>query len=230
MQDKPTFTGGNKSFGAALNKTVESLWRHGLNPAGMPGWSESADGWVPPVQFEGGETTILPFDVIKVKPQPEEDGPTIFTLHLPYVRKSNKYDVSELSVPITIEDFEVEAGSWLVAKMLGPIETFIETPEITIEVITEELLEVAWESFPNAHEANPDEPYEWKESRIPLWQFLSEEDKTDTSVLLLTEDDEKNPGQKLKIYGQKFIGTSPQLIYTLALATEDRLRTVPDLI
>lgn len=222
MQDKPTFTGGNKSFGAALNKTVEALWRHGLNPAGMPGWSESADGWVPPVQFEGGETTILPFDVIKVKPQPEEDGPIMFTLQLPYVRKSNKYDVEELSVPITIDDFEVKAGSWVVAKMLGPIATFITTPTITIEVITED----AWTSFPNAHKANASAPYAWTESRIPLWQFLSEENKTDTSILLLSEDDEK-------IYGQKFIGTSPQLVYTLALVDvgdSDRLRTVPELL
>jgi hypothetical protein len=218
MQDKPTFTGGNKSFGAALNRTIESLWRHGLNPAGMPGWSESADGWVPPVPLEGGETAILPFDIIKAKPQPE-NGPTMFTLHRPYVRKSNKYDVEELSVPITIDDFEVEAGSWLVAKMLGPIATFITTPTITIEVITEG----AWTSFPNAHKGNASAPYAWTESRIPLWQFLSEANKTDASVLILSEDDEK-------IYGQKFIGTSPQLIYTLALATGDRLRTVPDLI
>lgn len=223
MQDKPTFTGGNKSFGAALNKTVEALWRHGLNPAGMPGWSESADGWVPPVQFEGGETTILPFDIIKVKPQPEENGPTMFTLHLPYVRKSNKYDVSELSVPITIEDFEIEGGEyWLVAKMLGPISTFITTPTITIEVIKED----DWESFPNAHKANESKPYAWTQSMIPIWKFLSEENKTDTSVFLLSVDDEK-------IYGQKFIGTSPQLVYTLAAIEAGdtaRLRTVPELL
>jgi len=167
------------------------------------------------------EPTHIPFDVIRA-PIQGEDGPTMFTLHLPYVRKSNKYDVEELSVPITIDDFEVEAGSWLVAKMLGPIATFIETPEITIEVITED----AWTSFPNAHKANASAPYAWTESRIPLWQFLSEEDKTDTSVLLLSEDDEK-------IYGQKFIGTSPQLVYTLAAieaGDTDRLRTVPELL
>ena len=63
MQDKPTFTGGNKSFGAALNKTVEALWRHGLNPAGMPGWSESADGWVPPPVFDA-ESPFLPWSIL----------------------------------------------------------------------------------------------------------------------------------------------------------------------
>jgi hypothetical protein len=63
MQDKPTFTGGNKSFGAALNRTIESLWRHGLNPAGMPGWSESADGWVPPLGNRFGSMGKYGFEV-----------------------------------------------------------------------------------------------------------------------------------------------------------------------
>lgn len=218
MQDKPRFTGGNKSFGAALNRTIESLWRHGLNPAGMPGWSESADGWVPPVQLEGAVATLLPFDIVKAIPQPDNPPPT-FTLHLPFVRQSNKVNVGNLSIPITIADFEIEAGSWLVATMTGPIGTFISSPAITIEVVSQS----DWDGYPNAHLTDGSEPYDWTESRIPLWQFLSESNKTDSSVLLLTLDD-------VKTYGQKLIGPSPQLVYTLALTTGNRLRTVPDLI
>lgn len=217
MQDKPTFTGGNKSFGAALNKTVEALWRHGLNPAGMPGWSESADGWVPPPVFAADGSALTAFDIVKASPQPES-GPPTFTLHLPFVRKSNKENVGSLSVSITIADFEIAAGSWLVAKMVGPIATFISAPAITIEVATGD-----WSGYPNAHLTDETSPYNWTESRIPLWQFLTEANKTDSSVLLSTVND-------VRTYGQKLIGSSPQLIYTLALATGDRLRTVPDLI
>jgi hypothetical protein len=217
MHDKPRFTGGNKSFGAALNRTIESLWRHGLNPAGMPGWSESADGWVPPPVFSEDGSSLVPFDIVKATLQPENPPPT-FTLHLPFVRQSNKVNVGNLSVPITIDDFQIEAGSWLVAKMVGPINTFIGSPAITIEVVTGD-----WTGYPNAHKTSDESPYAWTESRIPLWQFLSESNKTASSVLLLTSDD-------VKTYGQKLIGPSPQLVYTLALTTGNRLRTVPDLI
>ena len=217
MQDKPTFTGGNESFGAALNKTVEALWRHGLNPAGMPGWSESADGWVPPPVFAADGSALTAFDIVKASPQPES-GPPTFTLHLPFVRKSNKEDVDAFSVPITISDFEIDPGSWLVAKMVGPIGDFIFSPAITIEMTTGD-----WTDYPNAHLIDEIEPYNWTESLIPLLQFLTEENKTDSSVLLSTIND-------VKTYGQKLIGTSPQLIYTLAVAPENRLRTVPDLI
>lgn len=216
MQDKPTFTGGNKSICAALNKAVEALWRHGLNPAGMPGWSESADGWVPSM-FAADGSLLTAFDIVKASPQPES-GPPTFTLHLPFVRKSNKENVGSLSVPITIADFEIAADSWLVAKMVGPIATFISAPAITIEVATGD-----WSGYPNAHLTDETTPYNWTESRIPLWQFLTEENKTDSSVLLSTVND-------VRTYGQKLIGSSPQLIYTLALATGSRLRTVPDLI
>lgn len=217
MQDKPTFTGGNKSFGAALNKLANALWRHGLNPAGMPGWSESADGWVPPPVFAADGSSLAPFDIVRAVPQPES-GPPTFTLHLPFVRKSNKEDVDAFSVPITISDFEIDPGSWLVAKMVGPIGDFIFAPTITIETTTGD-----WTDYPNAHLIDEIEPYNWTESRIPLWQFLTEENKTDSSVLLSTVND-------VNTYGQKLIGTSPQLIYTLAVAPENRLRTVPDLI
>jgi hypothetical protein len=218
MQDKPTFTGGNKSFGAALNKTVEALWRHGLNPAGMPGWSESADGWVPPPVFAADGSALTAFDIVKASPQPES-GPPTFTLHLPFVRKSNKENVGR-SIPslLLLLISRLTAGSWLVAKMVGPIATFISAPAITIEVATGD-----WSGYPNAHLTDETTPYNWTESRIPLWQFLTEANKTDSSVLLSTIND-------VKTYGQKLIGTSPQLIYTLAVAPENRLRTVPDLI
>jgi len=44
----PRFKLGNKFFAAALNQVVAYARRHGVNPASRPGWSASADGWIPP--------------------------------------------------------------------------------------------------------------------------------------------------------------------------------------
>lgn len=44
----PKFSKGNKFFAKALNDVVSFARRHGVNPASRRGWSESADGWIPP--------------------------------------------------------------------------------------------------------------------------------------------------------------------------------------
>jgi hypothetical protein len=193
--------GGASIFGA--NGSFSVVSRQGAPESGV---LIDADGSAP-----------IAFDIVRAVPQPE-GGPPTFTLHLPFVRKSNKEDVDAFSVPITISDFEIDPGSWLVAKMVGPIGDFIFSPAITIEMTTGD-----WPDYPNAHLIDEAEPYNWTESRIPLWQFLTEANKTDSSVLLSTIND-------VKTYGQKLIGPSPQLVYTLAVAPENRLRTVPDLI
>lgn len=52
----PEFKKGNASIRHALSEVVEYARKHGVNPAGAPGWSVSADGWVPP----GGGTGQRP--------------------------------------------------------------------------------------------------------------------------------------------------------------------------
>lgn len=60
-QEKPVFKGGNLSIASALNRLANALWRHGVNPAGVPGWSETADGWKPPVVLSGGAQSVFPW-------------------------------------------------------------------------------------------------------------------------------------------------------------------------
>lgn len=52
----PFFKTGNAAFKKALNEVAEFARKHGVNPAGAPGWSQSEDGWVPP----GGSTGSAP--------------------------------------------------------------------------------------------------------------------------------------------------------------------------
>lgn len=52
MSEKPPeFNGGNGSFRKALNAVVAYARRHGVNPRGLPGWSQTPDGWMPPPVF-----------------------------------------------------------------------------------------------------------------------------------------------------------------------------------
>jgi hypothetical protein len=125
MQDKPTFTGGNKSIGAALNKTVEALWRHGLNPAGMPGWSESADGWVPPPVFSDPAKLIFPWDLRVVSKEDSTvkiDCGTIIK------------DISDLRVGMTIanatDTFSPSAGDFAYIKLNGAFSSQSATLEV----------------------------------------------------------------------------------------------------
>jgi hypothetical protein len=68
------FKSGNKWFVDALNKVVSYARGHGVNPAGVPGWSWTVDGWQPPRfrVIEGmGEAGFL------VKPSGEDGDITV---------------------------------------------------------------------------------------------------------------------------------------------------------
>lgn len=45
---RPEFKSGNKWMVEALNLVAEYAQRTGVNPGGRPGWSETAQGWLPP--------------------------------------------------------------------------------------------------------------------------------------------------------------------------------------
>lgn len=59
----PKFTSGNKAFQKALNEVVEYARKNGVNPAGRPGWSQSPDGWVPPLRGGAGCSGRAGFEV-----------------------------------------------------------------------------------------------------------------------------------------------------------------------
>lgn len=51
----PIFKTGNASFKKALNQVVDFAKRNGVNPRGLAGWSETPDGWRPPVSTASGK-------------------------------------------------------------------------------------------------------------------------------------------------------------------------------
>lgn len=200
----PSFKSGNKSFANALNSIVEAARRHGVNPGGRPGWVETDKGWLPPYIFSEQKVEFR-WDLI---PAPEAEGQ--FILRYPSVTYSREDIESEVAItndPITLAD-----GSWVIAKMEGPIETFLTTPTITIEA------QSTWADFPSAFEFGAD-PFEWEATRIPIYKvetFAEGADKKD--AIAVGED----------LFATKLIGPYPTLAFTLAeVPTAERIRVVP---
>lgn len=208
-QNKPTFKGGNMSIASALNRLSTSLWRHGVNPAGRPGWSESADGWVPPVVFGGELASVDNWDIIL---DPDLEGGS--KLRSPFCVWS--HDQLNKTVSITNTSFQIGLNKWIVAKASGPIATFLETPMLEIDIVDN------WDWYPNAHRFTEGEPYEWIESYIPIWKIVGKNQKTSDMIKVGAENDQP-------IYGRKYIYGAPRLAMHLsATIAPNRLRLVPE--
>ena len=202
----PVFSVGNKSFVQALNSIVEAARRHGVNPGGRSGWVSTDTGWMPPYIPPNQNKAKFPWDLILAQ---EEGG--MFSLRYPSVTFSRE-DI-EQEIEITNDTFTLADGDWVVAKMEGPIDTFLETPTITIEKVS------TWDSFPSAYQFGDDPDYEWEFSRIPIHRveaFAEEDDKGDAIAV----------GEG--IYATKLIGPYPTLAFTLATVPGgSRTRVVP---
>lgn len=202
----PHFKSGNTSFANALNSVVAVIRKHGVNPGGRPGWAETENGWLPPYISESGGTSSFRWDLKRALGSESE-----WILLNPSVIFSRE-DI-EQEVTITNSPFTLADGDWVVAKMEGPIDTFLETPLITIEKVS------TWDSFPSAYQFGDDPGYEWEFSRIPIHRvqaFAEEDDKGDAISV----------GEG--IYATKLIGPYPTLAFTLATVPGgSRTRVVP---
>lgn len=65
MDAEPKFSSGNASIRKALNAVVAYARKHGVHPGGRHGWSESPNGWVPPVSTADAALVKLGFTVTR---------------------------------------------------------------------------------------------------------------------------------------------------------------------
>jgi hypothetical protein len=158
MTDEPKFSKGNAAFSKALNSVVAFAKRNGVNPRGLTGWNQTADGWKPPT---------IPPSILNVS-QPWElevvssDPPTIKIRCGTIIS-----DTKNLQTQVTIEDatdeFEVDAGDYVFLKTVG-----LGTP--TVSLVTDS----TWIDFPCAYEISQAgitagfEAYHY-----PLWKIQS---------------------------------------------------------
>lgn len=64
MIEKPVFKEGNVAFAKALNQVADYAEQKGVNAEGVPDWSETLNGWRPPINASSDEDlTPHPYEV-----------------------------------------------------------------------------------------------------------------------------------------------------------------------
>jgi hypothetical protein len=143
----PKFSKGNKFFIKALNDVVSFARRHGVNPASRRGWSETADGWVPPDFSGAGGGGPVRWDLVVVP----DSQPAKYTVLLPAV-------TLESAVAITNVEFVPAVAKWLVAEIVNRT-----NPAIVLKLIDQPdaVYQFTGTTFVAA--------------RLPIWKFSAAE-------------------------------------------------------
>ena len=114
MSDKPPeFSSGNKWMVRALNSVVKFALVHGVNPAGIPGWSQTTDGWQPPRIRPSAIAGSDPWDISKTT---GENGLTSVSVAIGTILKSSDSISTALSCINETDTFEADAGGFIGIK------------------------------------------------------------------------------------------------------------------
>ena len=136
MTDEPKFSKGNAAFSKALNSVVAFAKRNGVNPRGLPGWNQTADGWKPPT---------IPPSILNVS-QPWElevvsSDPATIKIKCGTIISDTKDLQSAVTIADADEEFEVAAGDYVFLKAVG-----LGNPTVSL------VADSTWNDFPCAYE------------------------------------------------------------------------------
>lgn len=205
----PTFTKGNTSIRSALNQAIEYARKHGVNPGGLPGWSQSADGWRPPPMSQSSVTGPV---VWELKIEDAEAGEV--SIRCGKILK----DAANLSETFEIADkdsiFTVESGDKIFLKITN---TFVDG-----EFVTNIFLEKdnTWEDYPARYEVTgQNADAQFAAYYYPLYFFDDIAD--DNSITIIPEE----------VYAHRVCENSNfELIWAIYQKGTDAALTVPKLI
>lgn len=155
----PQFSKGNKWIVDALNKVIAYARGHGVNPAGVPGWSWTVDGWQPPRVRAGETNSPRLWDVEVVS----ADDSSIKMSCPGVVRKIDDVDNTSLvSISGLASTFEVAAGDYLVLEWTA-------AAVCTLKVLS------TWDGFPFPYVTTLDaeEFLIFDKTICPLWKVLA---------------------------------------------------------
>lgn len=179
MNPAPILKQGNRAIARAINAVAMYAQKHGVNPAGRPGWSQSEYGWVPPLFSSSALVGESMWDIVKVSGSSDE-----YELFAPKVRTG----LADIEDTVTFNNtaFTPAADHWLVAKIDD-----LSTLEITTELLDD------WEDHPNAYEFDSND---FEAARIPLWQFYGDDDDGLIEVSSDVYGEKLVPNRALTIY------------------------------
>lgn len=173
MATKPQpLKGGNASIRTAINERTEALWRHGVNPAGMPGWSETADGWKPPLAFGGGERSVFPWSINAV-------GDGLYGVTVGTILKGDDSVSEKLTCSNVDYQFTPSADTFLVIKI-----TKRDPATYELKLLTEWPEDDGKTVSYTGTVATTD--FEFVARYYPLWHFV--ESSTDESAISVGEN------------------------------------------
>lgn len=205
----PIFTKGNASIKSALNQAIEYARKHGVNPGGLPGWSQSADGWRPPPMSQSSVAAAV---VWELKIEDAANGQV--SIKCGKILK----DAADLSQSFQIQNeesfFSVGNGDKIFLKITN---TFIDG-----EFVTNVFLEKnnTWEDYPSRYEVTgQNADAQFAAYYYPLYYFDDIED--DDSITIISE----------QVYGHRVCENSHlELIWAIYQKGNDAAITVPKLI
>lgn len=211
MIKPPTFKTGNASIRKALNDVAEYARKHGVNPAGAPGWSTSADGYVPPGGETEGETAAAAL-VWQLIIEDSESGEV--SINCGTILK----DAADLSETFEIANkdsiFTVGSGDKIFLKITN---TFVGG-----EFVTNIFLEKdnTWEDYPARYEVTgQNADAQFAAYYYPLYYFDDIAD--DNSITIIPEE----------VYAHRVCENSNfELIWAIYQKGTDAALTVPKLI
>jgi hypothetical protein len=158
MSDYPIqFKKGNQWFVDALNKVVSYARGHGVNPAGVPGWSWTVDGWQPPKTKGGGDQSVFPWSISPL-------GDNVYNVGVGTILKDSSAISDALTCSNPDYEFSPVADGFLTIKVteLAPLDyelAFVSSwPELDGYAIT--------------YEGEPGEAgFTFTARHYPLWAF-----------------------------------------------------------
>lgn len=206
-QVSPKFSQGNRHFADALNEVVDYAKRHGLNPKGVPGYTETPDGWMPLFSI-GTVSGQSNWDLVPVE---TDAALNRFKVHKPMAIKPRELPPSFLAVTYqSTTHVALTAASYIVAKI-----TSLSTPAIEIAVVAKASMESSGiYTFSGAT---------MTEARIPLWYF-------DTTAGTYSVPVSIGEGEADVLHGTKLVAPSPlKVVYNTAIDGGD-YKLVIDLI
>ena len=190
-EKKPEFKGGNVSMAKGLNLVADYAQSHGVDPAGLPGWSKTANGWNPPDFAAIAAANPQPFDLVA---DSELEGG--YKVYAPKVRTS----ATDITANSTITDngFVPAVDNWLVAEI-----TDLDTPDIEIKMLD------TWTGYPSPYEfdTTSGSPV-FAAARLPLWRFFAPDPLVTALPITGEVSGEKYVSSRVLTLGFRLVETS----------------------